>query len=212
MAGTHHPAMPLYPIGVAVSHPETQEYRPPQPPLGPASPVPSTGEEQIPSSDFPALTPAQEGLKPAGDRLGNPREKTPRADVTALTQGNLPPPSSAPHAHAAGVWLGGGARSEARRLWNLRSRGIPFRPRHPAPVERWEIPGRGWSRPEWTPEVRRPTFKSQAASITATRRMQCHPSLGEGVRVTSSSFRIPGIRLPSPCTPTPKIPDTSLNV
>lgn len=54
--------------------------------------------------------------------------------------------------------------------------------------------------------------RPKPASITATARMQCNPSLGEGVRVTSSSYRTLRITPPSLCTPTSKVPDLSLSL
>lgn len=68
----------------------------------------------------------------------------------------------------------------------------------------WEIPGRGCFDQGGPLRSSTPPSRPKPASVTATPRMQCNPSLGERVQVTSSSYRTLGIRLPNPCTQPPR--------
>lgn len=111
---------------------------------------------------------------------------------------------------AAGVPLGGGARSQAWRPWNPRARGIPVPPGDPAPVVLWEVPGWGWPRQEWTPEVQHRT-RTCVRNCAGKDTVQSPPWRKEWGSLRHLT-QPPGSGLgPSLCTPTLKISDLSLN-
>lgn len=185
----------MHPIDAASSHPELKSSDPQSPSRGPGSPVPTIQEEKIPQLRFPSLDSGARRVKPPIDsetfETGRHALTSPRSRKGIF---HLPVPLQT---RAAGVPLGGGELSEARRPWNPRSRGIPVLPGHPAPAVLWEIPGRGRSGPEWTPQVQRRTFGTQICNLNYTSTMQCHPLLEGKLRVPSSSYRTPGSGLPA---------------
>lgn len=165
----------MHPIDAASSHPELRSSDPQSPSRGPGSPVPTT-QEKTPQLRFPSLDSGARRVKPIDSETfetGRHALTSPRSRKGIF---HLPVPLQT---RAAGVPLGGGALSEALSPWNPRSRGIPVQPGHPAPAVLWEIPGRGRSRPEWTPQVQCRTFGTQICNHNCTSTLQCHPSLEE---------------------------------
>lgn len=193
--------MAMHPIDAASSHPELRSSDPQSPSRGLGSPVPTT-QEKIPQLRFPSLDSGARRVKPPIDsetfETGRHALTSPRSRKGIF---HLPVPLQT---RAAGVPLGGGALSEALRPWNPRSWGIPVQPGHPAPAVLWEIPGRGRSRPEWTPQVQCRTFGTQICNHNCTSTLQCHPLLGGKLRVPSSSYRTPGSGLPALASQPPR--------
>ena len=111
-------------------------------PLGPGSPSFQTSCSRDPRSLGPRPSPGSGGERVKCGRADSETAQTRRADVTALTQGNLPPPSSSPPG-TPGVRFRDTMRGQAWRSWNPRTWGIPAQTEDLGRVATREIPGWG---------------------------------------------------------------------
>lgn len=186
--------MPLYPISAASSHPEPRSTDP-QRPLGRASPVPSTQGEQILSLDSSARrVKASRGLTRKPSRRDVLTSRRSRKGIF-----HLPVPLRTRAPQVSG--------SEAGHALKRGARGIPAHGEFlfgPGTLHQWcSGKSQGGAALDQGGPLRssaRP-LRPKPASRTAIPRIQCNPSLGEGVRGTSSSYRTLAIRLPKSLHP-----------
>lgn len=152
------------------------------------------------------------GGRVKGGRADSETARAQRADVTALTQGNLPPPSSS-RLNAAGVGLREAMRGQAWHSWNPRTWGIPVKPGASGRVATREIPGRGQGHghceslwPGAGPSTPRPwrILNNHAPNDSIQPLFLEH-----GVQTLTPSSQDPGVPAPCAFPPGPRIPNPS---